>query len=155
MEATCKQLRSSRRGHGNEAGRQWSIESAKWQTVNISLVLFLQQMQSVKHWIKHERPVIIVRHGVSDKAVRDQLFTLARQWKIPVITSVLEMSALSWDDPLNFGCIGGAYGHRYANMIANAKSDLLICLGISLCTRQIGTKVHEFAKNAKNHPSRY
>ena len=98
---------------------------------------------------KAQRPVIMLGHGVSDKAVRDQLFTLARQWKIPVITSVLEMSALSWDDPLNFGCIGGAYGHRYANMIANAKSDLLICLGISLCTRQIGTKVHEFAKNAK------
>lgn len=96
-----------------------------------------------------KRPVIMLGHGVSDKAVRDQLFTLARQWKLPVITSVLEMSALPWDDPLNFGCIGGAYGHRYANMIANAKSDLLICLGISLCTRQIGTKVHEFAKNAK------
>ena len=98
---------------------------------------------------KAQRPVIMLGHGVSDKAVRDQLFTLARQWKIPVITSVLEMSALPWDDLLNFGCIGGAYGHRYANMIANAKSDLLICLGISLCTRQIGTKVHEFAKNAK------
>ena len=96
-----------------------------------------------------KRPVIMLGHGVSDKAVRDQLFTLARQWKLPVITSVLEMSALPWDDPLNFGCIGGAYGHRYANMIANAKSDLLICFGISLCTRQIGTKVHEFAKNAK------
>ena len=98
---------------------------------------------------KAQHPVIMLGHGVSDKAVRDQLFTLARQCKIPVITSVLEMSALPWDDPLNFGCIGGAYGHRYANMIANAKSDLLICLGISLCTRQIGTKVHEFAKNAK------
>ena len=85
---------------------------------------------------KAQRPVIMLGHGVSDKAVRDQLFTLARQWKIPVITSVLEMSALPWDDPLNFGCIGGAYGHRYANMIANAKSDLLICLGISLCTRR-------------------
>lgn len=96
-----------------------------------------------------KRPVIMLGHGVSDKAVREELFALARQWKIPVITSVLEMSALSWDDPLNFGCIGGAYGHRYANMIANAKSDLLICLGISLCTRQIGTKVHEFAKGAK------
>lgn len=81
-----------------------------------------------------KRPVIMLGHGVSDKAVREELFALARQWKIPVITSVLEMSALSWDDPLNFGCIGGAYGHRYANMIANAKSDLLICLGISLCT---------------------
>ena len=96
-----------------------------------------------------KRPVIMLGHGVSDKAVREELFALARQWKIPVITSVLEMSALSWDDPLNFGCIGGAYGHRYANMIANAKSDLLICLGVSLCTRQIGTKVHEFAKGAK------
>ena len=96
-----------------------------------------------------KRPVILLGHGVSDKAVREALFTLARKWKIPVITSVLERSALSWDDPLNFGCIGGAYGHRYANMIANAKADLLICLGISLCTRQIGTKVHEFAKNAK------
>ena len=98
---------------------------------------------------KAQRPVIMLGHGVSDKAVRDQLFTLARQWKIPVITSVLEMSALPWDDPLNFGCIGGAYGHRYANMIANAKSDLLLCFGISLCTRQIGTKVHEFAKGAE------
>ncbi len=96
-----------------------------------------------------KRPVIMLGHGVSDKAVREELFALARQWKIPAITSVLEMSALSWDDPLNFGCIGGAYGHRYANMITNAKSDLLICLGISLCTRQIGTKVHEFAKGAK------
>ena len=96
-----------------------------------------------------ERPVIMLGHGISDREVRDQLFVLARKWKLPVITSVLEKSALPWDDPLNFGCIGGAYGHRYANMIANAKSDLLICLGISLCTRQIGTKVHEFAKNAK------
>ncbi len=96
-----------------------------------------------------KRPVILLGHGVSDRSVRDCLFALADKWKIPVITSVLEKSVLSWENPLNFGCIGGAYGHRYANMIANAKSDLLICLGISLCTRQIGTKVHEFAKNAK------
>ncbi|MCG4587373.1 hypothetical protein L0P56_18020, partial [Anaerosalibacter bizertensis] len=65
------------------------------------------------------------------------------------ITSVLAKSVLGYDHPLNFGCIGGAYGHRYANMIANAKSDLLLCFGISLCTRQIGTKVHEFARGAK------
>ena len=117
-----------------------------------------KEMKFARQWLyaknimvpqEAKNPVIMLGHGVSDKAVREELFALARQWKIPVITSVLEMSALSWDDPLNFGCIGGAYGHRYANMIANAKSDLLICLGISLCTRQIGTKVHEFAKGAK------
>lgn len=99
---------------------------------------------------KAQRPVIMLGHGVSDKAVRDQLFTLARQWKIPIITSVLEMSALPWDDPLNFGCIGGAYGHRYANMIANAKSDLLICLGISLCTVRLVRKFMSSRKTRKS-----
>ena len=125
------------------------LESAKTVDCEISACAVSAADAIRKALDKAQRPVIMLGHGVSDKAVRDQLFTLARQWKIPVITSVLEMSALPWDDPLNFGCIGGAYGHRYANMIANAKSDLLICLGISLCTRQIGTKVHEFAKNAK------
>ena len=77
------------------------------------------------------------------------LIDFAEKLQIPVITSVLAKSVLPYDNPVNFGCIGGAYGHRYANMIANIKSDLLLCFGISLCTRQIGTKVHEFAKNAE------
>lgn len=95
-----------------------------------------------------KRPVFMIGHGASGEAEK-MLTDLARAHHIPVITSVLARSALSFDDPLNFGCIGGAYGHRYANMIANAKSDLLLCFGISLCTRQIGTKVHEFARGAK------
>ena len=139
------------RGHGSGVGtRVDALDSAKLAEGEILRLCWFVAANAIRGALdKAQRPVIMLGHGVSDKAVRDQLFTLARQWKIPVITSVLEMSALPWDDPLNFGCIGGAYGHRYANMIANAKSDLLICLGISLCTRQIGTKVHEFAKNAK------
>lgn len=96
-----------------------------------------------------ERPVIMMGHGVDTKETQKKLIDFAKKNHIPVITSVLEKSALPYDNPVNFGCIGGAYGHRYANMIANAKSDLLLCFGISLCTRQIGTKVHEFAKNAR------
>lgn len=95
-----------------------------------------------------KRPVFMIGHGADGEAEKI-LTDLARAHHIPVITSVLARSALGFRDPLNFGCIGGAYGHRYANMIANAKSDLLICFGISLCTRQIGTKVHEFAKGAE------
>ena len=98
---------------------------------------------------KARRPVFMIGHGAAGSAEKN-LVRIAREHHIPVITSVLARSVLSWDDPLNCGCIGGAYGHRYANMIANAKSDLLVCFGISLCTRQIGTKVHEFAKNAEN-----
>ncbi len=97
---------------------------------------------------KARRPVFMIGHGAAGSAEKI-LVCIAREHHIPVITSVLARSVLSWDDPLNCGCIGGAYGHRYANMIANAKSDLLVCFGISLCTRQIGTKVHEFAKNAE------
>ncbi len=95
------------------------------------------------------RPAILLGNGVRDRGSIDSLLAFARKHSIPVITSVLARSALSGTDPLNFGCIGGAYGHRYANMIANAKSDLLICIGISLCTRQIGVKVQDFARNAR------
>lgn len=96
-----------------------------------------------------KRPVIMLGHGVDSSFSQQKLIRFAQKRQIPIITSVLAKSVLGYDHPLNFGCIGGAYGHRYANMIANAKSDLLLCFGISLCTRQIGTKVHEFAKNAE------
>ncbi len=96
-----------------------------------------------------KRPVILMGHGVDCRESQSALLRFAEKHKIPVITSVLAKSAVPFDHPMNFGCIGGAYGHRYANMIANVKSDLLLCFGISLCTRQIGVKVHEFAKNAE------
>lgn len=98
---------------------------------------------------KARRPVILMGHGVDNRESKERLLRFAEKYQIPIITSVLAKSAISSDHPLNFGCIGGAYGHRYANMIANAKSDLLLCFGISLGTRQIGVKVHEFAQNAE------
>ncbi len=95
------------------------------------------------------RPVILMGHGVDSRESQEGLLRFAEKYQIPIITSVLAKTAVSCNLPLNFGCLGGAYGHRYANMIANAKSDLLLCFGISLGTRQIGVKVHEFAKNAE------
>ena len=94
------------------------------------------------------RPVLLLGNGVRGKNCA-RMLELARSRQIPVITSVLARDILDFRDSLFFGCIGGAYGHRYANMIASAKSDLLICMGISMCTRQIGTKVHDFAQGAR------
>ena len=82
------------------------------------------------------RPVIMLGHGVDSAVSQQKLIRFARSRQIPIITSVLAKSVLAYDDLQNFGCIGGAYGHRYANMIANAKSDLLLCFGISLCIKQ-------------------
>lgn len=98
---------------------------------------------------RSRRPAILMGNGVDRPESQAGLLRFAEKHGIPVITSVLAKSSLPGGHPLNLGCIGGAYGHRYANMVANAKSDLLLCFGISLCTRQIGVKVHEFAKNAE------
>ncbi len=96
-----------------------------------------------------KRPVILLGNGVREKDVSLLLEKFAGPLEIPVVTSVLAKSELAFDHPLNFGCIGSAYGHRYANMIVNAKSDLLLCFGISLCPRQTGVNAAGFAQNAK------
>lgn len=95
-----------------------------------------------------KRPAILLGNGVDDEESQKILRQFAERFRIPILTSVLAKSALAVDDPLNFGCLGCAYGHRYANMIANVKSDLLLCFGISLATRQVGVKTEKFARGA-------
>ena len=95
-----------------------------------------------------KRPVFLLGGGVS-RGAGEALISLAREKSIPVVSSVLARDRLSLSDGLYFGCLGGAYGHRYANMIVSAKADLLISFGMSLCTRETGTKVSAFATGAK------
>lgn len=95
------------------------------------------------------RPVILLGNGVETEDCRRLLTDFAEPLHIPVVTSVLAKSQIPFDHPLNFGCIGSAYGHRYANMIVNAKSDLLLCFGISLCPRQTGVNAAGFAQEAQ------
>lgn len=95
------------------------------------------------------RPLIMIGNGLTDAAAQDRILDFAHRVGIPVVTSILRRDILTPDDIINMGCIGGVYGHRYANMIASAKADCILCLGISLCTKQIGVKVSQFAKNAK------
>ena len=95
-----------------------------------------------------KRPLFLLGNGVTREAAM-ALTKLAREKSLPIVTSVLARDFLSLGDDLYFGCLGGAYGHRSANMIASAKCDLIISLGMSLCTRETGTKVAEFAKGAK------
>ncbi len=89
-----------------------------------------RQIRSLEALEQAKRPVIMLGHGVDSSFSQQKLIRFAQKRQIPIITSVLAKSVLGYDHPLNFGCIGGAYGHRYANMIANAKSDLLLCFGI-------------------------
>ena len=97
--------------------------------------------------VSHVRPVLLIGNGVRRKNV-STLIRFAERMNIPIVTSLLGKEFLPATHRLNFGYLGGSYGHRYANMIVSVKADLIIAVGCSLCTRQTGTKVERFAPQA-------
>lgn len=101
-----------------------------------------------KSLFQSTRPVLLLGNGIS-KPESVVFLKFAETLRIPVVTSLLGKWIIPYEHELNFGYIGGAYGHRYANMIVSGKSDLIIAVGCSLCSRQTGTKIEEFASNAK------
>lgn len=94
------------------------------------------------------KPVLLLGNGI---AAQDYsiFIDFAQTLRIPIVTSLLAKGCIAYNHELNFGYLGGAYGHRYANMIVSGKSDLIISIGCSLCTRQTGTKISRFAPDAK------
>ena len=91
-----------------------------------------------------KRPVIMLGHGVDSSFSQQKLIRFAQKRQIPIITSVLAKSVLGYDHPLNFGCIGGAYGHRYANMIANKPKERKAML---IANANIKAKIQEQGLN--------
>jgi acetolactate synthase-1/2/3 large subunit len=85
---------------------------------------------------KAKKPLILAGRGI--KAGSSQiLFTkFVNQIKIPVITTLLGIDTISFDDELRVGFIG-SYGNRWANT-AFGECDLLIVLGARLDIRQTG-----------------
>lgn len=85
---------------------------------------------------KSERPLILAGRGI--KASRSQALFSAYVSKtnIPVITTLLGLDTIEYDNPMRVGFIG-SYGNRWAN-IAFGECDLLIVLGSRLDIRQTG-----------------
>lgn len=96
---------------------------------------------------KSSRPSILLGSGADDESA-ELIMRFARSHRIPVVTTLLGKGLLSEAEDVCFGYLGGAYGIRTANMITAKKSDLLICLGASLVTRQTGVKSEEFGRDA-------
>ncbi len=104
-----------------------------------------------QHISRAQRPLFLIGNGVSISS-----YNILRKFieinQIPFVTTLLCKGFLPYSHPLNFGIIGGAYGHRSANRLIH-ECDLLVILGVSMCTRQTGTRRKEFAPNA--HIIRY
>lgn len=99
---------------------------------------------------KAERPVLMIGNGIRyGSETHKQILAVAEALDVPVVTSMLGRDLMPYDHRLNFGHIGGGYGHRYANIIVNKKTDLIVSVGCSLCKRQTTGKVEKFAENAQ------
>jgi acetolactate synthase-1/2/3 large subunit len=93
-----------------------------------------------------KKPVILAGHGVTIAQGRDELIALAEKAEIPVITTLLGLSAFPESHRLSLA-MPGMHGAGYSNMAIN-ECDVLIGIGQRFDDRVTG-KVDAFAPNAR------
>jgi acetolactate synthase-1/2/3 large subunit len=93
-----------------------------------------------------QRPVILAGHGVLIADATNELRELAEKAQIPVVHTLLGVSAIDETHPLSFGFVG-MHGWKHANK-AIQSADLLIALGMRFDDRVTG-HVPTFAPYAR------
>jgi acetolactate synthase I/II/III large subunit len=112
-------------------------------TPEFSEEIFAELILSIKI---AKRPLVLAGRGIKAGNAQHLFDRFIEQTKIPVITTLLGLDVISYDDPLRIGFIG-VYGNRWAN-IAFGECDLLIVLGSRLDIRQTGADT-AFIENRK------
>lgn len=84
-----------------------------------------------------ERPVICAGGGVILSGAQKELRDFSHRYNIPVVSTMMGISAMESDDPLYFGMIGNN-GKRCANL-AMQESDLLIVIGARIADRAVSS----------------
>ena len=105
-----------------------------------------QIAKAAKLLASSKRPLILAGHGVIISDAFDELKSLVETANIPVITTLLGISAFPESHTLSYGWLG-MHGLAYANM-AVSEADLLLAVGTRFGDRATA-KVSEFAPHAK------
>ena len=95
----------------------------------------LQVKRVVETIAQAQRPVFCVGGGIFLAGAKQEMIELATRTGIPVVTTMMGLSVLTTDHPLNMGMLG-AHGTPCANR-ALAKADLLILVGCRAADRAI------------------
>lgn len=95
----------------------------------------LQVKRVIETIAQAQKPVFCVGGGVFLSDAKAEMTELATKTAIPVVTTMMGLSLLPTDHPLNMGMLG-AHGTRCANK-ALAKADLLILVGCRAADRAI------------------
>lgn len=93
-----------------------------------------------------KKPLILAGRGIKASNTQQLFNQFVEKTKLPVITTLLGLDTISFDNNLRIGFIG-SYGNRWAN-IAFGECDLLIVLGSRLDIRQTGADT-EFIEKRK------
>jgi acetolactate synthase-1/2/3 large subunit len=93
-----------------------------------------------------QRPLIMAGHGIILSGAYNELRTLAEKTNIPVITTLLGLSAFPDTHPLHIG-MPGMHGPAHVNRAIGA-ADLIIGIGLRFDDRVTGN-VSQFAPHAK------
>lgn len=113
------------------------------EEVRIDTLILSKLILDIK---KAKAPLILSGRGIKASNSQELFARFVDKVNIPVITSLLGLDTISYDDPLRVGFIG-SYGNRWAN-IAFGECDLLIVLGARLDIRQTGADT-KFIENRK------
>ncbi|MBO2009525.1 thiamine pyrophosphate-binding protein [Hymenobacter negativus] len=89
-----------------------------------------------------KKPLILVGRGVRSAFQIEAFRQFTHMVQVPVVSSLLSVDALAYDDPFRVGYIG-SYGNRWANM-AIGLSDFILVLGARLDIRQTGADTKFF-----------
>jgi len=101
----------------------------------------------IKSLNNSKRTVVLLGGGVKLSNAQVELLSWLKVYNIPIVYSLMGKDAISEEYKYNMGLIG-AYGNRYGNLTL-ANSDLILVLGSRLDTRQTGTSLETFAREAK------
>ncbi len=102
--------------------------------------------QAAKLIAQAQRPLIMAGHGIIFSNAYDELQAFAEKTSIPVITTLLGLSAFPDTHPLHIG-MPGMHGPAHVNRAIGA-ADLIVGVGLRFDDRVTG-KVSEFAPNAR------
>ena len=93
-----------------------------------------------------KKPLVIAGHGVVLAGAEESLLALVEKGNLPIITTLLGISAMPETHPLCLG-MAGMHGEAYTNL-ALCEADLLITLGSRFDDRLTGP-VSQFADQAR------
>ena len=131
------------------------VSTCEWEPVRVEFVrsylpypkLDEQKIQEAADLINSaERPFALVGQGVELGGAQDELVEFLEKADIPAGRTLLGLSALSSDHPLNMGMLG-MHGN-YATNMKTQECDVLIAIGMRFSDRVTGVP-STYAKQAK------